>query len=53
MRIDEIDRYGFDLEELPIRLEYDKEKCKNWSMDLFWDNNENKDFVGFRSELLT
>jgi len=43
MRIDEIKRNGFTLEELPIRLEYNKEKCKNWSMDLYWENNENKE----------
>ena len=39
MRIDEIERNGFDLNELPIRLQYDKEKCKDWSMDKFWENN--------------
>ena len=43
MRLDILERNGFDLDELPIRLEYDKEKCKDWSMDTFWDNNENKD----------
>jgi predicted HTH transcriptional regulator len=42
MRIDEIKRNGFNLDELPIRLEYNKEKCKDWSMDNFWANNENK-----------
>jgi len=41
MRIDELKRNGFTLEELPIRLEYNKEKCKDWSMDLYWVNNEN------------
>jgi hypothetical protein len=43
MRVDEIKRNGFSLEELPIRLEYDREKCKEWSMDNFWLNNENKE----------
>ena len=42
MRIDEIKRNGFDLDELPIRLEYSEEKCKFWSMDQYWENNENK-----------
>ncbi len=42
MRIDEIKRNGFNLEELPIRLEYNKEKCKDWSMDNYWEQNENK-----------
>ncbi|MCK9401107.1 MAG: hypothetical protein M0Q51_14090 [Bacteroidales bacterium] len=42
MRINEIKRNGFTLEDLPIRLEYNKEKCKEWSMDNFWANNENK-----------
>lgn len=43
MRIDEIRRNGFTLEELPIRLEYNKEQCKDWSMDKFWENNKNKE----------
>ena len=43
MRIDEIKRNGFTLEELPIRLEYNKEKCKDWSMDMYWENNEKKE----------
>ena len=43
MRIDEIKRNGFTLEDLPIRLEYNKEKCKDWSMDMYWENNENKE----------
>lgn len=41
VRIDEIKRNGFNLDELPIRLEYDKEKCRDWSMDKYWENNEN------------
>ena len=41
MRIDEIKRNGFTIEELPVRLEYNKEKCKDWSMDIYWANNEN------------
>jgi len=42
MRIDEIKRNGFTLDELPIRLEYNIDKCKDWSMDMYWENNENK-----------
>jgi hypothetical protein len=45
MRIDEIKRNGFNLDELPIRLEYDIEKCKEWSMDNYWSNNENKELA--------
>ncbi|MBI4648909.1 MAG: hypothetical protein HY738_20560 [Bacteroidia bacterium] len=41
-RIDELKRYGFTLEDLPVRLEYDKFKTKDWSMDDFRANNENK-----------
>lgn len=41
MRIDEIKRNGFNLEELPIRLEFNNEKCKDWSMDKYWEHNEN------------
>lgn len=44
MRIDEIKRNGFNLEELPIRLEYNKEKCREWSMDDYFKFNENKAF---------
>lgn len=40
-RIDTLNRIGFVLEDLPIRLEYDKEKCKHWSMDDYFENNEN------------
>jgi len=43
MRIGLLGRNGFDLEELPIRLEYNKEKCKNWRMEEYWENNENKE----------
>lgn len=42
MNIDEIKRNSFNLEDLPIRLEYNKKKCKDWSMDKYWMNNENK-----------
>jgi predicted HTH transcriptional regulator len=42
MKINELKRCGFSLEDLPIRLEYKKKKTKNWSMDDYWDNNENK-----------
>jgi len=43
MRIDELKRNGFTLEELPIRVEYNEKKCKDWSMDDFAENNENCD----------
>ncbi|HQO09605.1 MAG TPA: hypothetical protein PLK90_05370 [Clostridiales bacterium] len=42
MRIDELKRNGFTIDDLPIRLEYDVSKCKDWSMDDFSENNENK-----------
>lgn len=42
MRSDQISRCGFSLEDLPIRLEYDKEKCKDWTIEDFWLHNENK-----------
>lgn len=42
LKTDEIKRNGFTLEELPIRLEYSEEKCKDWSVTDFWENNENK-----------
>jgi hypothetical protein len=42
MRLDLLKRNGFSLEDLPIRLEYDKEKTKEWSMDNFAENNEVK-----------
>ena len=41
MRIDLMKRNGFSLEDLPVRLEYDEEKCKDWSMDTFRMYNEN------------
>lgn len=41
MRIDEIKRCGFTLEDLPIRLE-NKPETKNYSMDDFWAKNENQ-----------
>ncbi len=40
MRIDEIKRCGFTLNDLLIRLE-NKPEVKNFSMDDFWNNNEN------------
>lgn len=43
MKIDEFKRYGFTLKDLPIRLEYKEPESKNWSMDDYWENNENKD----------
>ena len=45
MRIDEIKRCGFSLEDLPIRLEYDKEKCKDWKKEDFWKKNENHNTI--------
>ena len=42
MRIDELKRNGFTLDDLPVRLEYNKKKCKDWSMDDFSEHNENK-----------
>lgn len=42
MKIDEFKRYGFSLKDLPIRLEYKENITKNWSMDDYWENNENK-----------
>ncbi len=47
IRIDEIKRNGFTIEELPIRLEYNKEKCKDWSMDDFgkWNVVINNDEI--------
>ncbi|PIP54877.1 MAG: hypothetical protein COX07_02895 [Bacteroidetes bacterium CG23_combo_of_CG06-09_8_20_14_all_32_9] len=45
MRIDEIKRCGFSLEDLPIRLEYDKEKCKDWKKEDFWEKNENHNTI--------
>ena len=41
MHIDEIKRCGFALDDLPIRLEY-KPEAKDYSMDDFWEKNENK-----------
>ena len=41
MRIDEIKRCGFTLDDLPIRLE-NKPETKDYSMDDFWDKNENQ-----------
>jgi len=40
MRVDEIKRCGFSLEDLPIRLE-NKPETKDYSMDDFWARNEN------------
>jgi len=40
MRLDLMKRVGFSLEDLPVRLEFDEEKCKNWSWDKYLDNNE-------------
>jgi len=40
-RLDDLQRNGFELVDLPIRLEYSAERCKEWSMDDYWKNNEN------------
>lgn len=40
LQIDEIKRFGFTLEDLPIRLENGPE-IKSFSMDDFWNCNEN------------
>ena len=45
MRIDEIKRCEFTLIDLPIRLEYDKEKCKDWKKEDFWNKNENRNTI--------
>ena len=44
MRINEIKRCGFSLDDLPIRLQY-SDAVKNYSMEEIWDNNENKKVV--------
>lgn len=41
MSIEEIKRNNFKLEDLPIRLKYDKKKCRNWNIIKYWENNEN------------
>ena len=46
LRIDELKRKGFSLADLPIRVEYNEHKCKDWSMDDFADNNENRESIG-------
>jgi hypothetical protein len=45
MQLDDLVRCGFTLDDLPIRLEYVKEKCKHWSMDDYREHNENRDVV--------
>lgn len=40
MRVDEIKRCGFSLDDLPIRLE-NKPEVKDFSIDDFWNNKEN------------
>lgn len=42
MRINPFRRGHFEIEHLPVRLEYDDVKCKGWSWDKFLDNNEVK-----------
>jgi len=51
MKIDLLKRNGFSLDDLPLRLEYESEKCENWSIELFWENNENKDYVDMQNKL--
>ncbi|MEK6615743.1 MAG: hypothetical protein AABZ32_06490 [Bacteroidota bacterium] len=45
MRKDLLGRNGFSLDDLPIRLEYDKEKCKDWKKEDFWNKNENQKII--------
>ncbi|MDO8550012.1 MAG: hypothetical protein Q7S39_07680 [Ignavibacteria bacterium] len=45
IRIDEIKRCGFKLDDLPIRLEYNKEKCKEWKIEDYWAKNENQNAI--------
>lgn len=40
LQIDEIKRFGFSLDDLPIRLE-NRPEIKSFSMDDFWNRNEN------------
>ncbi|MBM3434619.1 MAG: hypothetical protein FJY07_00195 [Bacteroidetes bacterium] len=44
MRVDEIKRCGFTLDDLPIRLE-NKPDVKNFTIEDFWNNNENRVFI--------
>lgn len=41
MSLDSIKRYGFTLEDLPIRLE-NKPELKNFTIKDLWNNKENK-----------
>ncbi|MFH1004646.1 MAG: hypothetical protein V1781_04000 [Bacteroidota bacterium] len=40
MRIDKIGRHGFNLDDLPIRLENTPD-TKNYTIEDFWNNREN------------
>jgi hypothetical protein len=42
MRVDEIKRCGFTLNDLPIRLE-NKPETKTYTIEDFWNKNENND----------
>ena len=44
MKVDEIKRCGFSLNDLPIRLENSPE-IKNYTIEDFWNKNENKSKV--------
>ena len=44
-RLDSLARKGFTLEDLPVRLAYDQEKCKDWKIEDFWKYNENKHLI--------
>ena len=44
MRIEEIKRCGFSLEDLPVRLEY-TDQIKLYSLDDIWAKNENKQML--------
>jgi len=41
MKVDELKRCGFSLNDLPIRLE-NKPEVKNYTIEDFWNKNENK-----------
>ncbi|HUS86206.1 MAG TPA: hypothetical protein VMW76_03115 [Bacteroidales bacterium] len=44
MRVDEIKRCGFTLDDLPIRLE-NKPETKTYTIEDFWNNNENQSII--------
>lgn len=44
MRVDEIKRCGFTLDDLPIRLE-NKPETKTYTIEDFWNKNENHNII--------